>query len=212
MIFPILATWSLLAGGCVPAYVPPSATDPHAILKVRRVYERTAGTKLTERWLLNGHEALSHHIASDIAAAPLADSVLAFPVVTKVEVKSGFSHEELRTVNETYQEQVPYTTYESYSCGTGTSYRTCTRSVTQYRSENRTRWVTRMVPVSDGECSQELFVSPEVNHTYLVDFTYRDNRVCSATCVEQMPGATAGEFDTRACPVPTAAQIAAAGQ
>lgn len=48
---------------------------------------------------------------------------------------------------ETYSEQVPYTTMEtySYSCGFGSTSRTCTgsRLVTQSRSETRTRSVTK---------------------------------------------------------------------
>jgi hypothetical protein len=48
---------------------------------------------------------------------------------------------------ETYTVQVPHTTHrhETYSCGSGTQYRTCSRSVphTEYRSETRHRSVTR---------------------------------------------------------------------
>jgi hypothetical protein len=138
--------------------------------------------------------------------------MLLYPVATHVEFDGGFSHLELRTVTETYTEQVPYMTMETYSCGSGTSFRTCTRSATQYRTEYRTRTVTRYEPVSDGSCSEALWIAPEVNHVYLVDFTYRDRNVCSATCVEQVAGGAEGQFTNRACPQPTRAQIEAQSQ
>jgi hypothetical protein len=64
--------------------------------------------------------------------------------------------------------------------------------------------VTKYVDVSDGSCGRRILVSPAVGAVYLLDFTYRDNGVCSATCVEQIASDVEGEFRTRPCPVPSA--------
>ena len=62
------------------------------------------------------------------------------------------NYQESYTTTEQRPVQVAYTAYESYSysCGTGTSYRTCTgsRSVTRYRTEYRSEMVTRMRPAT----------------------------------------------------------------
>lgn len=209
---PVIALACLSATACVSEYRPPTAADPHAIFKLRGVYEMQAGTDLAQTMLVNGHRALNRRVPSQVAKAPLADSTLLYPVPAKIEVAGEFSHMETRLVSETYYEQVPYTTYETYSCGFGTSYQTCTRSVTQYRSEQRTRMVMRSVSVSDGSCKQAVWLAPAVDHVYLVDFTYRQSAVCSATCLEQIASETPGEFNNQPCPVPTPAQIQAAPQ
>jgi hypothetical protein len=201
----VLAVCSATA--CVRAYKPPSASDPHAVLKFRRVYETTAGTNLDERCTINGNEALSTHVASDIARAPRADAILVHPMPARVALEGAFSHLELRTVTELYMEQVPYSTTESYSCGSGTSYQMCSRMVTRTRSEIRYRTVTKNVPVTDGSCSQAVLLAPAIDHVYLLDFTYRGAGVCSATCLEQVGLAPDGSFTTQPCPPPTPEQL-----
>ena len=62
-------------------------------------------------------------------------------------VSERVPHQVSRMETEYYSVQVPYTAYESqsYSCGDHKSHRTCTRShsVTRYRTDHRTRFVTR---------------------------------------------------------------------
>lgn len=62
------------------------------------------------------------------------------------------NYQESYMTSEQRSVQVPYTAYESYSysCGTGSSYRTCTgsRSVTRYRTEYRTEMVTKTRPAT----------------------------------------------------------------
>ena len=41
-----LALALLLVGGCVQPYEPPTVDQPHAVIKVRRTYETTAGVHL----------------------------------------------------------------------------------------------------------------------------------------------------------------------
>jgi hypothetical protein len=199
---------SMLAAGCVPIYRPPTAADAHATLKLRRVYEKTAGTRLDETCLVNGHQAVADSADSSVATAPRTDALLIYPVPARLQVSSQFVHQEVRTVNEAYTVQVPYMTSQFYSCGFGTSTQMCSRMVTQYRTETRFRLVTKPVDVVDGACAQALYLAPKTNHVYLVDFTYRDHQVCEATCVEQAASAD-GSFQNSACPLPTPAQTAA---
>ena len=123
-----------------------------------------------------------------------------------MEVGGGFFHMEMRLVTETYTEQEPYMTTESYSCGTGTNFQMCSRTVTRYRTVTKTRTVMRNVEVSDGWCARSLDVSPKVGHMYIVDFTYRESRVCSVTCLEQVAILSDGSFQTTPCPAVTPAE------
>jgi len=108
-------------------------------------------------------------------------------------------------VHEPYTEQVPHQEMESYNCGTGGSYRTCTRSVTRYRSETKYRWVNRVVEVPDGDCASSLTFAPAVGHVYLLEYTYRDHRACALSCFEQSPMPD-GTFRNQLCPVAAAPQ------
>jgi hypothetical protein len=202
ILLALLAT----ATGCVRAYKPPSAHEPHATLKIRRVYEKRAGTNLREGLSINGHPALGDTAPVVMAAVPRADALLIHPRPARLELGAGFFHVEARMVNESYTVQVPYTTTESYSCGYGRSYSTCSRTVTHYRSETRWRTVLRNVEVSDGHCARGLVFSPQVGRAYLIDYTYRDSGICSVTCVEQMPS-SAGGFESRPCAGPTPEQL-----
>jgi hypothetical protein len=187
---------------CVSAYRPPTPTEPHATVKVRRVYETTPGARLDESCSVDGHPALQESVATNLVGPPRSGAFLMHPKAAKVELRGAFSHQENRTVQESYTEQVPYTDTESYSCGTATSFRTCTRTVTRYRSDTKYRTVTKLVDVGDGNCSRELWLQPAAEHVYLIDFTYRDNGVCEAVCIEQVAIRSDGSFDSQPCPVP----------
>lgn len=205
-----LAAWSallLLASGCLPApYRPPTAAQPHAILKLRRTYQTSGGTNLRELATLDTHPALGVTDASTSASAPRIDAILVHPRIAELGVSSTFFHTETRLVHESYQQQVSYSESESYSCGSGTSYRTCTRLVTRYRNETRYRDVLRQVEVTDGACATALWVAPVVNASYLVEYEYIENNVCRLACFEQAPGAEPGTFQNRPCPYPSAAE------
>ncbi len=122
---------------------------------------------------------------------------------------ASFFHVEQRLVRESYTEQESYSDSESYSCGSGTLYRTCTRSVTRYRSVTKYRTVMRPVQVSDGTCAIGVLVSPQVGHMYVIDFTYRENNACSATCAEQMAILSDGSFQLAPCPSLTPQELRA---
>ncbi|HYQ16435.1 MAG TPA: hypothetical protein VEQ58_11780, partial [Polyangiaceae bacterium] len=91
----------LLAGlGCMPAYLPPTADQPHAIFKLRRSYETTAGTHLQEFVHIDEHVALEDGVASDVARTARADAILVHPVPTTVVFGSSFTHLETKLVQE----------------------------------------------------------------------------------------------------------------
>ncbi len=102
---------------------------------------------------------------------------------------------------ETYYERQSYTETETYSWGTGTTYRSCSRMVTRYRSVPKTRWVMRTVEVLDGSCEQPVAHQAEAEHLYIVQFHYLDNSVCQAECYEQLKSAD-GTDENRRCRPP----------
>lgn len=195
----LLITASAAFGsGCVPAYHPPTAQDPHAIVKIRRSYDTGGGTRLRERLLVDDHSAFDGLVPAELGASARTDSTLVWPVTANYAFGSTFFHTESRQVQETYYTQVPYTSTESYSCGSGTSFQTCTRTVTHYRSESHTRWVTKLVEVSDGACQAKLSFTAMANNVYLLQYSYQEPNVCSFSCFEQVPQPD-GTFQNRPC-------------
>jgi hypothetical protein len=201
----MLASLALGSVACVPRYRPPSAEEPHAIVKVRRNYERLAGVSLRETVDIDGHRAYQQVSPAAVGGAPRIDAVLVHPTLATTRISAGFFHTEMRQVHKSYTERVPHYTTETYDCSTGFGTnrvsRTCTRPKTEYRTETKYRWVTEEVEVSDGGCSAAVALAPAVGRVYLVQYTYRDHGVCQASCFEQVPLAD-GRFQDRPCPVP----------
>lgn len=187
------------AVACVPPYKPPRADQPHAVVKLRRSYDTVAGTNLSEAVEIDEHSALSASAASRAVNGARTDAILVHPVPSTFAFHGGFFHTETRLVYESYQ--VPHTTYgmESYSCGSGSSYRSCTRSVSRTTYETRYRNVLRQVQVSDGACSRALRFAPRDGRVYLLQYTYHDQSVCSLSCFEQVPQ-EGGTFQNLQCP------------
>lgn len=196
----VLAT---LCASCATAYRPPTAQAPHAVVKFRRVYPTPVGASLRESLLIDGHGALNRVAPAQTAAPPHTDGVLVHPQPATLSAQSTFFHTELRTFSESYSVQVPYSTTETYSCGFGRATSTCTRSATHYRSEMRTRLVTRPVEVVDAACTTARSLAPAVNGVYLLELDFQGSGVCRLSCYEQVP-ADDGTFDNRHCPVPMA--------
>jgi hypothetical protein len=186
--------------GCVSIYKPPTASQPHAVLKLRRVYQSVAGTRLDEAVSLEEHAAFSASDSPAAAMTPRIDALLVHPTPAHVNLSSQFSHQESRLVQQSYTVQIPYTQTESYSCGYGTRYQTCTRTVTHYRSETRYRMVMQTVDVSDGACMQSVWLAPLDGHTYLLDLTYRGPGMCTLLCYEQRTDASQ-QLVNAPCPI-----------
>jgi len=193
--------------GCATPYMPPTKAQPHAILKLRRTYQTSGGTHLREGLSIEGHAAFDAHDVTESAGAARTDALLVHPTTAEVRVTAGFFHTEMRTVQEAYYVQVPYTTTETYSCGSGTSYQTCSRTVTHYRSETHYRTVVRPVEVSDGSCATALWFSPAVNGAYILEYEYAQDRLCRLACFDQVPGAEQGTFENRPCRPPSPEDI-----
>jgi hypothetical protein len=190
---------ALLATACVPQYEPPTPNQPHAVIKVRRTYDQTAGTSLREAVEIDEHSALREVLDAVVAKAPRTDGLLAHPVPGTFMVRSGFFHEEMRTLTESYEE--PHTTYstESDSCGTVTSYDHCTRTVSHTEYTTKYRTVTQQVEVSDGHCARGIRFAPQDRHVYLLQYSYQAPSVCALSCYEQVQGPD-GTFNNLPCP------------
>jgi hypothetical protein len=193
-----------MGSACVPAYRPPSASEPHAVVKLRRSYEGAAGESLRETVDINDHRAFEETSPAGVANAPRADSVLVHPEPATARFSSMFFHTQMRQVQERYTEQEPHYETERYDCssgfGTNRVYRTCARSVTRYRPKTKYRWVTKAVEITDGECSSTVSFIPAEGHVYLLEYTYRDSGACAVSCYTQTPGGKEG-FRNQPCAV-----------
>jgi hypothetical protein len=194
---------------CVPAYRPPAANEPHAVLKLRRTYEHVAGKTLREAVDVDEHRAYEQTTPAGVGAAPLTDAVLVHPIPATVRVAARFFHTESRMVQETYTVQTPHSAMESYGCSTGfgsnVHYSTCTRMATHYTTETRQRTVNKVVEVPDGTCEDSVRFSPAESHVYLIQYTYQDDRACHVACTEQIPTSADGRFQSAPCPTPSPA-------
>jgi hypothetical protein len=200
-----LATWlttllmATLGAACVPEYRPPTLSEPHALIKIRRTYDTAGGVKLRELLLVDDHSALRDEVPAQLAGSPRIDVTLVHPIPATFVMKSRFFHLESRLVDETYYEQESYQDTESYSCGSGTSYQSCTRSVTRYRSVPRHRMVTKLVEVTNAECEAQRRFAPATDKVYLLQYSFQENRACSMSCFEQVPNSD-GSFQNLPCP------------
>jgi len=157
-----LATFTLAMGAasCVPRYEPPTADQPHALLKLRRHYVPGRGEFLSEQFRLEGKRIFDARKSAQLATGPQMDTVLVHPARTKLEGKFSFTHDEWRMVN------------ESYPCGYG---RMCWRPM------------NRRVTVTDSTCKAALGVQLQVGHIYLAELDSLDRNQCTLSCYEQIP-------------------------
>jgi hypothetical protein len=185
--------WSAaIVGGlasCIVPYTPASPDEPHAVVKIRRVYNDRPGPHLRETVTINGEYAALERTAEPEAAAH-TQAVLVHPVETHWDFRSTFFHYEMRHVQESYTVYESHMTHQSYSCGTSQSPRTCSRMVSQSRPVTKHRMVTKQVPVTDDSCGGAFVHRPEVDHVYLLQLTYQGSGVCELSCFEQLVGAT----------------------
>ena len=199
IVFGVFVISGGLLTGCVTLYHPPGPEEAHGAIKIRRTYEKQAGASLNEVVLVDTNQAYRKSRARVLASETLVDVVRVRPGTSEIIFQAGFSHPETKLVTETYTTQVPYSSTETYNCGSSGEYRTCTRSTTRHRSETRTRTVNRLVQVSDGDCKKSVRFDVIDQGIYLLEFTYRDNRVCQLSCYQQLPGVNEGEFIQKAC-------------
>ena len=194
----------VLAAGCgcvqVHAYQPPRPDEPHAIVKLRRVYETRGGDTLDEQVTVGNELALQQTVSVSVTATPRHDAIDVRARPTAIELDASFSHTETYTESESYQEQVPGTKTETYDCGTFDAPNTCTRTVDDSHYETRWRTVERSMQVSDGACKAAIAFRPSADHVYLLDFTFRGDHACTLACYEQVRGDDGG-FQNAPCVV-----------
>jgi hypothetical protein len=141
-------------------------------------------------------------VPAGLAAAARIDTVLVHPAPATFLMAGRFFHHQYQLVDETYYEQEMYQDSETYNCGSGTgssSYRTCTRQVTRYRSVPRHRQVTKLVEVTDAECEAQRRISPAPDKVYLLQYSFQEHSACSLSCFEQVPNSD-GSFQNLPCP------------
>lgn len=191
----------LLLSACQLPYRFPKPGEPQSLVKVRRVYHGSAGTHLRE------FASIEHAVAQNRTVEVALTSTNTFPLPVhpkpvRWSVTTNFHHYETRTFNEAYQVSTPYqvSRSESYSCGYGSSPRTCSRMVTstQYRYETRYRLVTRTVQVPDAACEVQFAMTPVVNQEYLLQHNFMGPGACSIACFRDK-GNPDGQVSTQPC-------------
>lgn len=187
-----------MTSSCVRRYRPPSPSEPHAVVKLRRVYETHAGTQLRELVMVGKERGFERQAAAEETTGPANDAILVHPTPDTFRIEASFHHVESRPVQEQYFEREPYQEMEQQECGTYQSPRKCSRMVTKYRSHMKWRTVVKTVEVADGNCGQNVPLAPVAGHTYLLQFTYHGPSQCHLTCFEQVSAGTG--INQRPCP------------
>ncbi len=159
--------------GCGDSYIPPTSDEPHARVLFQRDYDVTAGTTLLEDLRLLSQSAFS--AASDVNSLGQArvDILLVRPEATEVTVSAQFVH---------YQ----YVLVQVYSGG-------------NYPSS---RWVYRLVQISDGFCGDSVWIDPKEGATYVLAFGTKPGEKCKLECFEESEDGDNGA--RKPCPLPTA--------
>jgi hypothetical protein len=209
---PLSAALFLSLAGCVKTYEPPALNEPHALLKLRRVFHSAPGQHRRLRILVEDEQLLGQEEPSTAAPAETTATRVR-PGASRVTFEATFWHTEMRQVSETYTEQVPYIATETYTetvnepCSSPSPFpctrqETRTRTVTKYRSETKTRWVWKEVDVIDDYCKRFAVQLFERDHTYALQYTYTGASRCGITCLEQFVTATPEGSAFQPCHVP----------
>jgi hypothetical protein len=185
---------SLLAASCAgSAYVPPTAKQPHAVLRFRRSYQTTSGDQLDEGIRVNGEVAFRSGADADAARSERTDTILIRPDVAQIDVAASFSHFERYVGYVPASAPQPPPTAEPFHCGTQVCLQSSTDHAREYRPANE------VASIVDQWCEKTLRFVPTAGGVYLIDFVYRGDRLCTVTCSEQ---GGSDPSSARDCPVP----------
>ena len=173
----------VLATACgLPLYTQPALSAPHSTVKVRMNYHSAPQRTLAES-LQVGEQRLPTPATNERGASHDATfHYRVHPEPATWTVGSVFSHSEMRTRTETYQER--------YSCGTtrvGTG--TSARNQTRYCNRTQTRQVTSNVTVVDAACETGFQLSPRPGATYILQYDFFGNDRCTARVFEEVTNA-----------------------
>lgn len=194
----LLAALLLLASACVPKFVQPEISEPHALVKVRIAYHVQSGPELAQSVKIGEFAAPVEPPAGNVTM-PYTRAVRVPPEPTTWQVESQFFH----LVYET--ERVPVQVSETYSCGTYTSHsgygssarsttetKTCTRTRTDYRMQTQTRVVV------DALCKASVTHAPQAAEAYLLQYDFYGGDQCTLKCYRQAPTGD-GKFALTPC-------------
>ncbi|MBI5535276.1 MAG: hypothetical protein HY898_21290 [Deltaproteobacteria bacterium] len=166
----IMATSGL---GCMPLYVEPPPTAPHALVKIRIANHDAPGPSLEESLVLNKHRVKVPKTEGDFLVARAS--------ALRVRLEPAYW-----SMQTTFYHTYTTTSTQSYSYGCGKSTCTGTRTVTQTHR------------AIDGACKATVAFSPEVNQMYLLQYDFFANDQCRLQCMMQLPNAE-GSFELTPC-------------
>jgi hypothetical protein len=170
--------------GCHAAYVAPSASEPHALLKVRVVYHQAFAGELTQRVSIGG--ALVPVLRpSGTLSVPETTAVRVAPAPFTLEVASEFARVEARLV--TLPVQVPY---PPGCVQPGAPNLTGSPLCTRMRVEYQTRTVSERVPIAS--CVRALGLVPQAGEELLVQYDFEGPGRCALHCRAGAPGSVGG--------------------
>lgn len=202
----VLIVGLVLASCRPPAYVQPTETEPHAILKIRHIVHQRRGP-LYSSAIRIGRFAVDERTIDATLADASTIHLRVRPAADTFGVFGTSYHTEQRMVTRYRTVQEPYSCpqqnctggYGSTPRNCSTSYRTC------YRSRQQPYQQLETVNVTDDSCGQSFPLAPQVGSTYVLQFDYLGENQCQLSCFEQIPS-PAGDFQLVPCtPAPAVA-------
>lgn len=167
-------------------YSEPKENEPSAVLKFRRSYRSSAGEYLEEQLRIDGYAAYQKTWPRDAGDRPFSSSIRIDPKVHDIMLDVNFHHYETRMVTENYVDRTPYSASETYSCPSygskGTTYNTCTRTVTKYRETTKTRTVAKTFKIVDASCQDQIKLHPVDGRTYVFTLDFKAGNDCDFSC------------------------------
>lgn len=198
----ILIVALVLAACRPPAYVQPTETEPHALLKIRHVVHAQRGPIYGSSIRL-GEFAIDERTIDPAQTNGGMVHVRIRPEYGDFGIFGTSYHYEMRTVTRyrTVQESYSCSQQECSTTGYGSSARQSCRSVTRQctRSRQESYQATESVVVTDDACGQRIAIAPRIGAVYLVQFDYLGENECRLSCFEQTPSPD-GQFTLTPCP------------
>jgi len=196
-----LSGWLLALHGsaCYLPYRAPSASEPHALLKLRRVHHYSGpswrwGETRTDQALIDDELWLATD-DSPSQRAPQTRTVRVRPGRHALNVSTRLWHSEelreLKTVEVNKRYPATETVYKDGKHET--------RTVTKTERVTEQRWETSTVDITDASCSGTVEIQFQATGVYLMQYTFTGDGQCSLVCLEQTRSAAGVEPRLRPC-------------
>ncbi|MAQ14730.1 MAG: hypothetical protein CMN30_08030 [Sandaracinus sp.] len=172
-----LSSALILVAGCAPAlHVQPAPGDPHATVKVRMVYHSPPETLLAERVMIDDGRldegSFGGGSGTNVRAVRVA------PGVHRWRVRSVFSHNETRMVQEQYTER--------YQCGT---QRMGNRDQPRYCNRTKYRTVQKTERILDARCDIDQTHVVDHGTVYVAQYDFYEHDHCQLSWFRQVTNA-----------------------